>query len=166
MGAKSRYTIFLNYKETPTEDVIYTTEKLYGNHEGTGTPESLSNLQNKPERYLSSEDTINFKDEEALNKIIKNPKELESLLSDFVGGDVDGALKDWFKSGVRTVVKIDPVQLLNVNEGELDEKLTKKTKVDTYIKDFKDSDAPQFKGKSDDKKVKMAVAAYLSKKNK
>ena len=51
-------------------------------------------------------------------------------------------------------------------EGELDEKLTKKTKVDTYIKDFKDSDAPQFKGKSDDKKVKMAVAAYLSKKNK
>ena len=96
----------------------------------------------------------------------KNPKELESLLSDFVGGDVDGALKDWFKSGVRTVNKIDPVQLLNVNEGELDEKLTKKTKVDTYIKDFKDSDAPQFKGKSDDKKVKMAVAAYLSKKNK
>jgi N utilization substance protein B len=91
---------------------------------------------------------------------------LESLLSDFVGGDVDGALKDWFKSGVRTVNKIDPVQLLNVNEGELDEKLTKKTKVDTYIKDFKDSDAPQFKGKSEDKKVKMAVAAYLSKKNK
>jgi len=166
MGNKSRYTIFLNYKETPTEDIIYTTEKLYGNHEGTGTPESLSNMQNKPERYLSSEDTISFKDEESLNKIIKNPKELESLLSDFVGGDVDGALKDWFKSGVRTVNKIDPVQLLNVNEGELDEKLTKKTKVDTYIKDFKDSDAPQFKGKSDDKKVKMAVAAYLSKKNK
>jgi hypothetical protein len=51
-------------------------------------------------------------------------------------------------------------------EEDLDEKLTKKSKVDTYIKDFKDSDAPQFKGKSEDKKVKMAVAAYLSKKNK
>jgi hypothetical protein len=166
MGAKSRYTIFLNYKETPTEDIIYTTEKLYGNHEGGGSPESLSNLQNKPERYLSSEDTINFKDEESLNKIIKNPKELESIFSDFVGDDVDGALRDWFDSGVRTVEKIDPAQFLNVNEGELDEKLTKKSKVDTYIKDFKDSDAPQFKGKSEDKKVKMAVAAYLSKKNK
>ena len=166
MGAKSRYTIFLNYKETPTEDIIYTTEKLYGNHEGGGSPESLSNLQNKPERYLSSEDTINFKDEESLNKIIKNPKELESIFSDFIGDDVDGALRDWFKSGVRTVEKIDPAQFLNVNEGELDEKLTKKSKVDTYIKDFKDSDAPQFKGKSEDKKVKMAVAAYLSKKNK
>ena len=166
MGAKSRYTIFLNYKETPTEDIIYTTEKLYQNHEGGGSPESLSNLQNKPERYLSSEDTINFKDEESLNKIIKNPKELESIFSDFVGDDVDSALRDWFKSGVRTVEKIDPAQFLNVNEGELDEKLTKKSKVDTYIKDFKDSDAPQFKGKSEDKKVKMAVAAYLSKKNK
>ena len=166
MGAKSRYTIFLNYKETPTEDVIYTTEKLYGNHEGTGSPESLSNLQNKPERYLSPEDRISFKDEESLNKIIQNPKELENLLADFVGDDIDGALRDWFESGVRTVEKIDPVQLLNVNEGEIDEKLTKKSKVDTYIKDFKDSDAPQFKGKSDDKKVKMAVAAYLSKKNK
>jgi hypothetical protein len=166
MGAKSRYTIFLNYKETPTEDIIYTTEKLYQNHEGGGSPESLSNLQNKPERYLSSEDTISFKDEESLNKIIKNPKELESIFSDFVGDDVDGALRDWFKSGVRTVEKIDPAQFLNVNEGELDEKLTKKSKVDTYIKDFKDSDAPQFKGKSEDKKVKMAVAAYLSKKNK
>jgi len=50
--------------------------------------------------------------------------------------------------------------------NEIDEKLTKKSKVDTYIKDFKDSDAPQFKGKSEDDKVKMAVAAFLSKKNK
>jgi hypothetical protein len=49
--------------------------------------------------------------------------------------------------------------------GEIDEKLTKKSSVEKHIKDFKDSDAPQFKGKSDDKKVKMAVAAYLSKKS-
>ena len=33
------------------------------------------------------------------------------------------------------------------------------------IEDFKDSDAPQFKGKSQEKRRKMAVAAYLSKKN-
>jgi hypothetical protein len=31
-----------------------------------------------------------------------------------------------------------------------------------YVKDFKKSDAPQFKGKSDKKKHTMAVAAYLS----
>ena len=46
------------------------------------------------------------------------------------------------------------------------EKLTKKSSVEDHVEDFKDSDAPQFKGKSKDKKVQMAVAAYLSKKNK
>ena len=34
--------------------------------------------------------------------------------------------------------------------------------IGAYVKDFKKSDAPQFKGKSDKKKQKMAVAAYLS----
>ena len=46
------------------------------------------------------------------------------------------------------------------------EKLTKGSSVEDHVEDFKDSDAPQFKGKSKDKKVQMAVAAYLSKKNK
>ena len=46
------------------------------------------------------------------------------------------------------------------------EKLTKKSSVEDHVEDFKDSNAPQFKGKSKDKKVQMAVASYLSKKNK
>ena len=46
------------------------------------------------------------------------------------------------------------------------EKLTKRSSVEKHIEDFKDSDAPQFKGKSQDKRRKMAVAAYLSKKDK
>ena len=166
MGNKSRYTIFFNYKETPTEDVIYTTEKLYGGHEGGGTPFSISNLQNRPEKYTSAEDRISFTSEDALNKIIKNPKELEKLAVDLLGNNLDNGLKDWFKTGVKRVERIDPVQFLNVNEGEIDEKLTKKSSVEKHIKDFEKSDAPQFKGKSKDEKVKMAVAAYLSKKNK
>ena len=43
------------------------------------------------------------------------------------------------------------------------EKLTKRSKVGKYIDDFKDSKAPQFRGKSKEKKRQMAVAAYLSK---
>lgn len=35
-----------------------------------------------------------------------------------------------------------------------------------YVKDFKKSDAPQFKGKSKDKRVQMAIAAYMDAKNK
>jgi hypothetical protein len=36
-----------------------------------------------------------------------------------------------------------------------------KTKMGDVIKDFKDSDAPQFKGKSDEKRRQMAIAAKL-----
>ena len=35
-----------------------------------------------------------------------------------------------------------------------------------YVDDFRKSDAPQFKGKSDKKKQKMAIAAYLDDKEK
>ena len=34
---------------------------------------------------------------------------------------------------------------------------------DDYIKDFLDSDAPQFKGKTKDKIIQMAVAAFKNK---
>ena len=42
------------------------------------------------------------------------------------------------------------------------EVLDKDADIGDYVKDFRKSDAPQFKGKSDKKKQKMAVAAYLS----
>ena len=47
----------------------------------------------------------------------------------------------------------------------VEEKLTKKSDVGDFVDDFKKSKAKQFKGKSADKKRKMAVAAYLSKQN-
>ena len=47
----------------------------------------------------------------------------------------------------------------------LNEKLGPKSKPETYIKDFSKSDAPQFKGKSAEKKRQMAIAAYMSNKN-
>ena len=46
------------------------------------------------------------------------------------------------------------------------EKLTKRTPMDTYIKDFAKSKAPQFKGKSKEKKREMAIAAKLAKQDK
>jgi hypothetical protein len=55
---------------------------------------------------------------------------------------------------------------VDMQVAPLDEKLTKKSSVEKHIEDFKDSDAPQFKGKSQEKRRKMAVAAYLSKKDK
>ena len=43
------------------------------------------------------------------------------------------------------------------------EKLTAKTPMKKYIEDFAKSDAPQFKGKTKEKKRQMAIAAKLSK---
>jgi hypothetical protein len=51
-------------------------------------------------------------------------------------------------------------------EGAIDEKLKPSMGAGEYVKDFRTSDAPQFKGKSKKKKNKMAVAAYLSAKDK
>jgi|TARA_R110002074_G_scaffold390999_1_gene575429 hypothetical protein len=45
------------------------------------------------------------------------------------------------------------------------EKLDKDATAGDYVKDFRDSDAPQFKGKSKKKKQEMAVAAYLDAKD-
>ena len=45
------------------------------------------------------------------------------------------------------------------------EKLGRDATAGDYVKDFRKSDAPQFKGKSDKKKQKMAIAAYLDAKD-
>ena len=45
------------------------------------------------------------------------------------------------------------------------EKLDKDADAGDYVKDFRDSDAPQFKGKSKKKKQQMAIAAYLDAKD-
>ncbi len=47
--------------------------------------------------------------------------------------------------------------------AKLDEKLPKDADMGDYIDDFKKSDAPQFKGKSKEKRKDMAIAAYLDK---
>ena len=49
---------------------------------------------------------------------------------------------------------------------DIKEKLGKDADAGDYIDDFKKSDAPQFKGKSDKKKRDMAIAAYLDAKDK
>jgi hypothetical protein len=61
-----------------------------------------------------------------------------------------------------TVEKVATHKLKKLEEL-IREKLTAKTPMKKYIKDFAKSDAPQFKGKSKEKKREMAIAAKLSK---
>jgi len=62
--------------------------------------------------------------------------------------------------------KIDAMVDVAAQEEVIDEKLKPSMGAGAYVDDFRQSDAPQFKGKSKKKKQKMAVAAYLSAKDK
>jgi len=48
-----------------------------------------------------------------------------------------------------------------LREDDMNEKLDKDATAGEYVKDFRKSKAPQFKGKSKKKKQQMAIAAYL-----
>ena len=62
--------------------------------------------------------------------------------------------------------QIDSMVDVAAQEDVIDEKLKPSMGAGAYVDDFRQSDAPQFKGKSKKKKQKMAVAAYLSAKDK
>lgn len=68
---------------------------------------------------------------------------------------------------VRTKRMVDVDALTKQDESfELDEVLTASHDVGDWIADFQDSDAPQFKGKSKEKRREMAIAAhYAAKRN-
>jgi hypothetical protein len=67
------------------------------------------------------------------------------------------------KHGADRVIHKDKLKSSNVSEdAELEEKMDMaKADMGDVIKDFRKSDAPQFKGKSDKKKREMAIAAKL-----
>ena len=67
---------------------------------------------------------------------------------------------------VQDMFDINPRVRGDVFELKIDEKLKPSMGAGAYVDDFKDSKAPQFKGKSKKKKQEMAVAAYLSAKDK
>ena len=68
--------------------------------------------------------------------------------------DENGALEE-------QKIKLTKTRLMEIVKEELAEVLNPKDGAGAYVKDFKKSKAPQFKGKSDKKKREMAVAAYL-----
>lgn len=64
-------------------------------------------------------------------------------------------------SGMRKKKSLRKESLEDRLTAKLEEKITSKTDMGDVIKDFQKSDAPQFKGKSKEKKRQMAIAAKL-----
>jgi len=79
-------------------------------------------------------------------------------------------IKGLTKDQLQMLLAMPPVTLQTVinqlSTLVMSEKLGKDADAGDYIDDFRKSDAPQFKGKSDKKIRDMAIAAYLSKKEK
>lgn len=70
---------------------------------------------------------------------------------------------DKVKSGVNFIKnKYKKRVVKGIQKKKVDEKLTKNSSMGDYIDDFKNSDAPQFRGKSKEKRRQMAIAAKLS----
>ena len=85
------------------------------------------------------------------NQIMKKAGEIG------LADDID----DYMKMHIDSIEKGDPK--LGFGRTDLKEVLDKDADMGDYIKDFQKSDAPQFKGKSKEKRKDMAIAAYLSK---
>jgi hypothetical protein len=85
------------------------------------------------------------------------------------GGRVFGSVESLISSAEDTIIPQGGRQssqfegISNKISSLVKEKLTAKTPMKKYIEDFQDSNAPQFKGKSKEKKRQMAIAAKLSK---
>jgi hypothetical protein len=73
------------------------------------------------------------------------------------------AWKDAAKTAKKESVSVD--EYMTNLESKLAEKLLANTPVDVWIKDFEKSNAPQFKGKSKEKRREMAIAASYGAKN-
>lgn len=80
---------------------------------------------------------------------------------------MDGNLPTWWtnKMAVSASMLNKMRDYLLVPSQEMEEKLKPSMGAGAYVDDFRKSKAPQFKGKSDKKKQKMAIAAYLDDKD-
>jgi hypothetical protein len=88
-------------------------------------------------------------------------EEHEVLYSDIDDFQLEGLKEEKIEIDADTEFVLPLKHLIQKHVKEI---LTKKSSIKKHIEDFKDSDAPQFKGKSQEKRRKMAVASYLSKK--
>ena len=101
----------------------------------------------------------------AIRKMKLAIEDAGQILTALEGGQ--GELPSWWMSKV--TIASDYLNkardYLLVPSQEMEEKLKPSMGAGAYVDDFRKSKAPQFKGKSDKKKQKMAIAAYLDAKD-
>jgi hypothetical protein len=134
-------------KVTKAKDMISSAHHYLQGEEQVAQIDAVMDTINEEKPLLNIGDIINHKGvEKKVVRISGNRVFLQPLGVPGGGVEIDRQLG--IRSKLAELVK---------------EKLTAKTPMGKYIKDFAKSDAPQFKGKSKEKKREMAIAAKLSK---
>lgn len=110
---------------------------------------------------------LNSKNKDLIRKAIEEEIELDEKTFDDKASAIahvkkhGGKVKPLFKyRDPKTGAKVSTYSVKN--EETIDEVLKPAMGAGEYVKDFYKSDAPQFKGKSKEKRQKMAIAAYLA----
>ena len=154
-------------KDLMTKYVSEPTDKDYDDMAAQQLPHDISQI-NKfiAERksalrnaYLLKEIDSNIKDGTKIQNINSNATYT-------VDGKGEGTIYAKNSQGKRVTIDSKAFNAYKVLEEPVTEKLGPNTPVSTYVKDFEKSDAPQFKGKSKEKRAQMGVAAALQAKNK
>lgn len=128
-------------------EVIELDEKL--------TPEEIKRMQDKKDKREGRKPGKVEEDMSALQ--MKRAREEQKIAR------IDMMLAKERKKETKSNQELDTSSQQVKESGELiDEKITAKTDMGDVIKDFYKSDAPQFKGKSKEKRRQMAIAAKLT----
>lgn len=122
---------------------------------------------------------VDPRDKDAWRKVQQAKFALEDMLEEDVQYEVNEKVdvkkvlkkvKGLTKDQLQVLSQMNPATLVTLSQQlsnlVMGEKLDKDSDAGDYIDDFRKSDAPQFKGKSDKKIRDMAIAAYLSRKGK
>jgi len=168
-------------EEQPTEDNMDKDQKLKEMIQA-----ALSKPLEEKKTELDEDLDLGHQDDEPhmikgeLYKIAQNALALYKMLEPFDNSNQEVDLPAWWQSKITKACtmlgsaksylefelkepQIDAMVDIASEEGAIKEKITKATPAGEVISDFEKSKAPQFKGKSKEKKRKMAIAAYLSK---
>ena len=130
-----------------------------------GSPANRAEIQEMgcaPEQNISMGVPSDHEDHEgsmAKRQMFKTAQYAAEIFDNIQDGDEFPA---WIQSKMTKIADyIGAVKHYLEYDHVMGEKLDKDADAGDYVKDFRDSDAPQFKGKSKKKKQQMAIAAYL-----
>ena len=119
MGNKKRFVLFLNYEanwDGYSDSIWWNRGRLMGGWEGSAMGFATSNMGNKPVDFFSgdSDERTMWRDAEVFNREVIDPilsgnvkSGIRDIMEEWLEGDFEQMLREWFATGVMRVSKIE-----------------------------------------------------------